>query len=312
MTYCADGLNPWQLLEPGSVTDYPNLTALHQVVRPVVRIIGDGVPGVGGSAVHLSAEVPTTFVTARHVFQQTLANKALNAKPRDLYVAWTPPPVDGVLSEKSTGRLVQVLHYEHHSSADVASLSTARPPSGYLVGDTFPVGLRMPAVGEKVTHIGYPEGSFTGGGPVDDECVQTLGLVLTSVLRVSVGVVVSVQVEREDIDPDNTRAAPGFYTDAVTVDGMSGGPVVDEGGVLIGFTSRSSGSGFSGWATYVALAGDMLGMHTRVPTQAAGSGLGYAEVPIESLLAAGKTQYETGPSFSIVDGVPSYSDLGDS
>jgi hypothetical protein len=303
MSLLASLVPDWESLTPGEFRNVAALTPLHQVVRPVVRMVDNGPPEVAGSAVHLSAEVPTALVTARHVFHGSFTQDKFKGRNVTVYVCWTPEGPELQSVEQVRGRLMQAVHYEEQKTADIATLSLGRLSPGQTVGPTFPVALRMPRRGERVAVIGYPDGAF-------EHLSGALGngseLVLNAPLRVSIGQVLDPQPERvEDINFENTRAAPGFYTDPPTPDGMSGGAVLDERGSLIGLLSRSSD--YEGhWTSYVASAADMLGLHIRVPAQFDGGQS--VEGPVEALLGAGKVSYTVDrKTFKVVAGRPVYS-----
>ena len=119
---------------------------------------------------------------------------------------------------------------------DVAGFQAAIPAAAYADGKeppkTLPVQLDgwMPVVGESVLAFGYPE--LKPSAPVSDTTLQTL---IEDGLFAAYGKITSVFPQGRD----SMNRTPVFEVAADWPSGMSGGPVVNEAGKVVGLVSRS-------------------------------------------------------------------------
>lgn len=116
-----------------------------------------------------------------------------------------------------------------------------------------PLAFRMPQVGEPLAVFGYSAMSLSGEvqreGPATVQYERTF--------TVSAGEVLEQQPERRS---SGVRGCPGVVTDAPIYAGMSGGPVFDMSGEIIGFASSSHGpvEADDRWNSFVALCAPAL------------------------------------------------------
>lgn len=233
--------------------------AFRDWLMPVVVIDKEGALAVNGTAVCIGSG---TFVTARHVVDYLL-DECPEDRDAEVWVAWTTGPAQGGPVNAFHGQLLAVKRYRPHPRVDLAILTTAWPAEAVGRHATVRWSLRMPALGEAVALLGYPDGKaeadINGDGPTD--------VVLEYPLMLGLG---SVTGHREGwgVNPKNPRSWPGFEIDAPMPPAMSGGAVIDCHNRLLGFCS-SSHEPFPpenpDWSGFVNLAGFLLGLDVDVP-----------------------------------------------
>jgi serine protease Do len=126
--------------------------------------------------------------------------------------------------------------------ADVCVLKT-QPLKNEL--HTLPAGLdQEPKVGDRVVALGFPEISALSSPRL------RLSVTLVEGLYASYGRIVNLYPDGRD----RTNKTPAFEVEAHWPSGMSGGPVINENGKVIGIVSRSleastgfAGSGLASW-----------------------------------------------------------------
>jgi hypothetical protein len=159
--------------------------------------------------------------------------------------------------------MMAVKRYRRHPRVDLAILTTALPAEAVGRHTTVSWSLRMPALGEYVALLGYPDGTaeadLTGESPTS--------VVLEYPLTLGLG---TVTAHREEwgINPMLPRSWPGVDIDAPMPCAMSGGAAMDRHNRLIGFSSSSHAPfppEHPDWSGYVNLAGFLLDLDVDVP-----------------------------------------------
>lgn len=246
-------------MRPGDRVEVGSTELFRDWLMPVIAIV-DGELRVNGTAVCIGAG---TFVTARHVVDYLLDDKPED-EDAEVWVAWD---ADGV-----NGHMMSVVTYRKHERVDLAILTTRVPPAAVDRLKSVPWEIRMPAPGELVIFVGYPNGRVWGDLTADGPTNVTLDHPLT----ISLGRVTEYfkdwQTELVDpwgeLRPLNPRGWPGFGADAPMPPAMSGGAVIGRGNKLIGFCSSSDQPyqpDVAGWAGFVNMAGYLLDMDVDVP-----------------------------------------------
>lgn len=245
------------IVKHGKKFDFPDFDELQRLVMPVVSV-ENGILRCWGTAVCIGAG---WFVTARHVLENLDT-----AGATDVFIVWetdTPLPTGGV---DYLGSLLRVRTYQLHPEVDLATLTAEIPAQAPGELRNLDWSLRMPRLGEPVAVVGYSHLS----GTIRPQTSGRGELEWERVLSVGVGVVLEQRTERLGV---GMRQSPGFSTDAPVLAGMSGGPVIDRHGRVVGFASSSfelPGHPPT-WDSYVALAGPVLELNvTDLPV---GTGL---------------------------------------
>lgn len=244
---------------PGDCVEVESTELFRDWLMPVIAV-DDGELKVNGTAVCIGAG---TFVTARHVVDYLLDDKPED-QDAEVWVAWDAGGV--------SGQMMSVVQYRKHERVDLAILTTKVPPAAVGMHASMPWVLRMPKLDELVILVGYPNGRAWGdlnaNGPTNVVLEHSLTLSLGRVTR---------YVEKwksEPIDPWgdrrplNPRDWPGFDTDAPMPSAMSGGAVLDQSNMLIGFCSssdRPNPPDTLTWSGFVNMTGYLLDMDVAVP-----------------------------------------------
>jgi hypothetical protein len=128
---------------------------------------------------------------------------------------------------------------------------------------TFPANkfaARMPDVGEELRGFGYPRTGMSGSAPINTAVI----IAYERRFVISTGQV----VERHPIRRDRSGVPyPAVMTHAHDEHGMSGGPVVDGDGVIIGVIARGMRPDSDGgdWVSYTCLIGPALQLTGLLP-----------------------------------------------
>jgi hypothetical protein len=128
-------------------------------------------------------------------------------------------------------------------------------------------------------------------------------------LSLGVGAVVEQRFERRGI---GLRQSPGFSTDAPALSGMSGGPVIDRQGNLLGFVSSSvpPTTDDERWDSYVALAGPALELSVRdLPLGQSVDISGTPDRRLGVLMTERAFDAVSDESFDVVDGKVTYVEI---
>ncbi|WP_372239803.1 serine protease [Pseudomonas sp. SCB32] len=116
-------------------------------------------------------------------------------------------------------------------SVDVASLITEQPGAGVKPPQTLSVrssGWR-PEIGEIVLAVGFPELDLSEVGESEQNALLTEGM------YGAYGRIIDVQLE----GTSRSNSTPVFVVESDWPSGMSGGPVFNRSGEVIGIVSRS-------------------------------------------------------------------------
>lgn len=230
-------MRPKLTLQDGTVVtggQYHVFQSYHASQRVVLPVFGE----LEGKIVGLGTAVcvgPGWFVTARHVVQDwDGSDPALVASHSRLWVYLETDEKlepDGTDDEDGLyGGLCEVRRVCSHPEVDLSTLTVDMPGTSFARLRHLTLGLRMPAVGEVVSVLGYPDMS------VDEVIGEDGTLLLDRKLAVSVGEVLEQQHQRV---PQSMRESPGFATNAALMSGMSGGAVIDSQEEVIGFATSS-------------------------------------------------------------------------
>jgi hypothetical protein len=159
------------------------------------------------------------FVTARHVIEDMIEDASIETfllLPKKLAQVEKSTDWEGIPIHRITAT---------QTNSDIALLVTNVTDHGYDINKFrwFPVTLAKPQEGQQCLGFGYP---------------QTRGTISFD-MRASQGTI-------EEIHPNKRDAAvstfPSFRTSALYMGGMSGGPIVDNDGGLIGIISHGTDS----------------------------------------------------------------------
>ena len=277
----------------GEKHDLPDFHDLQRMVMPVVSL-RDGEVRCWGTAVCIGAG---WFVTARHVISD-LDNDGVE----DVFIIWeSDTDLNGHGTDLLGGPL-RVRTWHLHDEVDLAVLTAELPHEAPTEIRKMDWSLRMPQLGELVTVVGYSHLK----GSLSVQPAGRMQLDWERTLSVGVGAVLEQRSERRGI---GLRQSPGFSTDAPALAGMSGGPVIDRHGNLLGFVSSSfePASGAEAWDSFVALAGPALELSvTDLPL---GQGLdisGASDRRLSALMAEGAFACVSDPTFDVVDGKATY------
>jgi S1-C subfamily serine protease len=234
------------------VSDY---TALQQVVLPVVSWEDEALHCWG------TAFVVGGFgwaLTARHVVEQFMEQRADETLEgtAGLFVLWeTDRQLSGRPAGDALGGPLPVVAVDRHADSDIALL-TFQLPEVTGRADFLPsvsLDARMPSEGEELVALGYPQ--MTLEGHVPPSAAVSVGY--ERALAVSHG---SVR-QRHPVRRDSAMICfPAVRVDSRFESGMSGGPVIDGAGHVIGLVSSSlpPDEEASEWASYVCLIGPAL------------------------------------------------------
>jgi len=194
------------------------------------------------------------FITAKHVVEQFLARYG----PRDdgttgLYILWETDEPTGTGPNNYLGAPLPIVYLHPHGDADLVALTASLPAQAPGLLRVAPLAFRMPQVGEPLAVFGYSAMSLSG----DVRQREKSSVDYERTFTVSVGEVLEQQPERRS---SGVRGCPGVVTDAPIYSGMSGGPVFDISGEIVGFASSSHGpiESADGWNSYVALCAPAL------------------------------------------------------
>jgi serine protease Do len=159
---------------------------------------------------------------------------------------------------------------------DIAGFQAAIPAAAYADGKdppkTLPVLLNSwaPVIGETVLAFGYPE--LKPSAPVSD---ATLKILVEDGLFAAYGKITEIFPEGRD----RMNRTPVFEVEANWPSGMSGGPVVNEAGKVVGIVSRSlapddefAGVGYAACLPWI---GEVRRLAPRVDPYNPGFRLGY-------------------------------------
>lgn len=282
------------IVRQGEKYDLPGFHDLQRMVMPVVSIHG-GEVRCWGTAVCIGAG---WFVTARHVISDLRDDGV-----EDAFVIWE---TDTDLNGHGTdllGAPLRVRTWHMHDEADLATLTAELPQEGVREIRKMDWSLRMPRLGEPVTVVGYSHLK----GSIAVQPTGRLQLDWERTLSVGVGAVLEQRIERRGI---GLRQSPGFSTDAPALAGMSGGPVIDRRGDLLGFVSSSfePATDEESWDSFVALAGPALEL--RVTDLPIGLGLDITGAPdhrLATLMTERAFDAVGDTTFNVVDGKATYS-----
>ncbi len=164
---------------------------------------------------------------------------------------------------------------------------------------------RMPGEEEKLRGFGYPRSGMSGSAPIATAAIIDYERRLVQ----SSGPVIERHPVRRDSSAINF---PAVMTNAHDEHGMSGGPVIDADGVIIGVISRGMPPDDDGgdWVSYVSLIGPALQL-TGLLGSSAGS---EEEVRLGQLAMEDKIGFELYDSFEVIggpDGIEVRYTLGD-
>lgn len=237
--------------------------AIQQCVLPLVVKIDDKIQPVGtGFIVNASG----LFVTAAHVLEAA-ANFAVRHRRDDgtyynhyefyaLYASNKAIPD----SDNTLGGLLPIDYVWAPQELDIG-FGWLRLPRNVQNNSLLPLNpirirVAVPKVGDKITAIGYykMDGAIREGSVADIEYSQK-----TAISR---GVVREVHPEYRD---KGMLSFPCFRTDARFDHGMSGGPVFDESGSVIGVVcSSSDASESSSFTSYGSLIWPIFGCNIDI------------------------------------------------
>lgn len=278
----------------GEKYDLPQFHDLQRMVMPVVSI-DNGDVRCWGTAVCIGAG---WFVTARHVISDLHDEGA-----EDIFVIWE---TDTDLTGHGTdflGAPLRIRAWHLHEEVDLATLSAELPTQGPSEIRKMDWSLRMPRLGEPVTVVGYSHLH----GKIGLQPNGRMQVDWERTLSVGVGAVLEQRVARMGV---GLRQSPGFSTDAPAMSGMSGGPVIDRDGKLLGFVSSSIMPERAGetWDSYVALGGPALELSVKdLPL---GLGLDITGAPdrrLGTLMTDGAFDAVTDGTVNVIDGKVTYS-----
>ncbi|WP_375497148.1 serine protease [uncultured Jatrophihabitans sp.] len=195
---------------------------------------------------------------------------------------------------------------DEHPTADLALVSVQTEMDGETM--SFPANkfaARMPGEEEKLRGFGYPRSGMSGSAPIATAAIIDYERRLVQ----SSGPVIERHPVRRDSSAINF---PAVMTNAHDEHGMSGGPVIDADGVIIGVISRGMPPDDDGgdWVSYVSLIGPALQL-TGLLGSSAGS---EEEVRLGQLAMEDKIGFELYDSFEVIggpDGIEVRYTLGD-
>lgn len=278
----------------GEKYDLPEFHDLQRMVMPVVSLRNDELR-CWGTAVCIGAG---WFVTARHVISN-LRDDGVD----EVFVVWE---TDTDLNGQGTdflGAPLRVRTWHLHDEVDLATLTAELPHQGASEIRKMDWSLRMPRLGEPVTVVGYSHLK----GSITMQPTGRLQLDWERTLSVGVGAVLEQRIERRGL---GIRQSPGFSTDAPALAGMSGGPVIDRNGNLLGFVSSSFEpvTAQESWDSFVALAGPALELSvTDLPLGLDLDITGVSDHRLATLMTAGAFDAVGDTTFDVIDGKATYS-----
>lgn len=244
----AEGLT----IPAGEIADLDDYSPLQSTVMPVVSL-QEGRLQCWGTAVCVGAA--GWFLTARHVVDDFVEQYGhMQDGSTGLFLLWeTDERLIGRDPTDYLGAPLPVEYLHQHSQSDLVALTVGLPPQAPDRLRVATLALRLPVEGEPIAVVGYSrmslEGEVKPGARSSVEYERTLSI--------GAGRVLEVQPERFGL---RLRGWPGFETDAPIRSGMSGGPVFDQDGEVLGFASSSMAPAEAGqpWNSYVALCGPAL------------------------------------------------------
>lgn len=204
-----------------SVIVDPNASGLSAAVVPVgFRRAGDQ-DSFEGTAFCLATlqNGEVIFATARHVIEDIIEDASIQIfllLPKELAQIEKPTAWEGIAVRRISAAL---------TNSDIALLVADVADHGYDLDKFkyFPVTLGKPQVSQQCLGLGYP---------------QTQGTASFD-MRASQGTIEEIHPNRRDIA---LSTFPSFRTNALYMPGMSGGPIVDNDGGLIGIISHGTDS----------------------------------------------------------------------
>jgi hypothetical protein len=235
----------------GTSANFTDWSQVQATVMPVVSL-QEGYLECWGSAACIGNA--GWFITAKQVVEQFAAKYGRRDDgTTGLFILWETDEPTGRGPNNYLGAPLPIVYIHPHGDADLVTLTASLPAQAPDLLRVAPLAFRMPQVGELLAAFGYSAMSLSGEvrrgerSSVDYERTFT----------VCVGEVLEQQPERRT---SGVRGCPGVVTDAPIYSGMSGGPVFDMNGKIVGFASSSHGpiESAEGWNSYVALCAPAL------------------------------------------------------
>jgi hypothetical protein len=235
---------PISFEEAASVNIAPD-AVLYDSIAPIVVIKEDGRHSAEGTAFCLAilANGEAVFATAHHVIRQLIDDPEM--------VAFLLLPKNLTAEPRMLASLpIRSISYAE-SNNDVALMMVSVADGGLAVTGLkwLPLAFGEPQVGKYCVGVGYP---------------QTQGDI-SYVMQASRGVIEEIHPNRRD---SSLSTFPSFRTNALYRGAMSGGPIVDENGSVIGIIAHSTEADDPAFVTgYGASIGAMGELRIRLHNQ---------------------------------------------
>lgn len=236
---------PISFEEAESVNIAPE-AVLYDSIAPIVVVKEDGQHSAEGTAFCLAiiANGEVVFATAHHVIRQLIDDPEM--------VAFLLLPKDLTAEPRMLASLpIRSISYAETNN-DVALLMVNVVDGGLAVTDLkwLPLAFGEPQVGKYCVGVGYP---------------QTQGDVSYD-MKASRGVIEKIHPNKRD---SSLSTFPSFRTNAPYRGAMSGGPIIDEDGSVIGIIAHSTEADDPSFVTgYGASIGAMGELRIRLHNQA--------------------------------------------